>query len=189
MEYVPTTERATWHEKALEAAKGADLHSLVELFLEIKELGRLADLVRRTRDAALEDVSHYATEPAAKKLQNKHPDVAARLWRAQGMRILNAKKSKYYDYALESFERAKRCYQRAGLTAEWAKIVSACARAIIARWVHVRVREPGCRLRTEPRAVLRRTRQGHLGRTAAETPSVKPRRSDHQILTVLGAAT
>lgn len=40
------------------------------------------------------------------------------------MRILNAKKSKYYDSALENFERAKRCCQRAGLTAEWAKIVS-----------------------------------------------------------------
>jgi hypothetical protein len=124
MKYVPTTERATWHKRALEAAKGADLHSLVELFLEIKELERLADLVRRTTDAALEDVSHYATEPAAKKLEKKHPDVAARLWRAQGMRVLNAKKSKYYDSALENFERAKRCYERAGLTAEWAKIVS-----------------------------------------------------------------
>lgn len=123
MKYVPTIERATWHKKAVEAAKGADLHSLIELFLEIKELERLADLVRRARDAALEDVSHYATEPAAKKLQKTHPDAAARLWRAQGMRILNAKKSKYYDAALENFERAKQCCERAGLTAEWARIV------------------------------------------------------------------
>jgi ribosomal protein S27AE len=32
--------------------------------------------------------------------------------------------SKYYDVALENFERAKRRCERAGLTAEWAKIVS-----------------------------------------------------------------
>ena len=124
MKYVPTPQRVTWHTKALDAAKGADLESLVELFMEIKELERLADLVRRTRNAALEDVSHYTTEPAAKKLEKKHPDAAARLWLAQGMRIISAAKSKYYDAALENFERAKRCYERAGLTAEWEKIVS-----------------------------------------------------------------
>ena len=123
MKYVPAPQRATWHTKALQAAKGANLESLVALFLEIKELERLADLVRRTRDAALADLSHYTTEPAAKKLEKKHPDAAARLWLAQGMRIISATKSKYYDAALENFERAKRCYARAGLTAEWEKIV------------------------------------------------------------------
>lgn len=51
-------------------------------------------------------------------------DLAARLWRAQGLRIVNAKKSKYYDAALSNFERAKRCFDRAGLAAEWQKIVS-----------------------------------------------------------------
>jgi hypothetical protein len=39
-------------------------------------------------------VSHYNTQPAAKKLEKPHPDLAARLWRAQGMRIVDAKKSK-----------------------------------------------------------------------------------------------
>ena len=52
----------------------------------------------------------------------------ARLWRAQGMRIVNAKKSKYYDAALSNFERARDCYQRAGLATEWEKTVRrACA--------------------------------------------------------------
>jgi hypothetical protein len=124
MKYVPKAERSKWHEKAIEAANGADLHSLFELLLETKEMERLADLVRRSKDAALESLSHYAVEPIAKKLETAHPDVSARLWRALGMRIVNAKKSKYYDAAISNFERAKRCYERAGLTADWEEIVN-----------------------------------------------------------------
>jgi len=123
MKLVPKAERRAWHEKAMEAAKGADLHDLIELLLETKEMNRLAELVRGTSDEALEQVSHYATEPAAKKLEKTHADVAARLWRAQGMRIVNAKKSKYYDAALENFDCARRCYKRAGLIAEWEETV------------------------------------------------------------------
>jgi len=111
MKFVPKAGRTKWHEKAIEAAKGADLHSLMELLLETKELKRLADLVRRSKDSALEGLSHYATEPVAKKLEKTHPGIAARLWCAQGMRIVNAKKSKYYDAALSNFERAKACWR------------------------------------------------------------------------------
>jgi hypothetical protein len=39
------------------------------------------------------------------------------------MRILNKSKSKYYEAALTNFERARRCYERAGLVAEWADTV------------------------------------------------------------------
>ena len=65
--------------------------------IDTKEMIRLADLVRGATDETLETVSHYATEPAAEKLEKAHPDLAARLWRAQGMRIVNAAKSKYYE--------------------------------------------------------------------------------------------
>ena len=123
MKYVPKAQRKQWHEKAIEAAMGADLHSVIDLLLKSKELDRLAELVRRTRDVDLEDLSHYTTEPAAKKLEKPHPDLASRLWRAQGLRIVNAKKSKYYDAALSNFERAKRCFERAGLESEWSKTV------------------------------------------------------------------
>jgi len=124
MKFVPKAERTKWHEKAMDAARAGDIHSLMELLLETKELERLAGVVRRGKDAALEGVSHYVTEPAARKLEKAHPGLAARLWRAQGMRIVNAKKSKYYDAALSNFESAKRCYARAGLVAEWDKTVS-----------------------------------------------------------------
>jgi hypothetical protein len=123
MKFVPKTGRAAWHQKAMDAAKGDDLRSLMELFIETKELKRLAELVGGATDQALEHLSHYATEPAAKKLEKADPGLAARLWRAQGMRIVNAAKSKYYDAALSNFERARRCYERAGLAAEWANTV------------------------------------------------------------------
>jgi tetratricopeptide (TPR) repeat protein len=123
MKFVPKTRRAAWHERAMDAAKGGDLESLIELFIETREMKRLAELARGASDEALEKVSHYATEPAAEKLEKAHPDLAARLWRAQGMRIVNAAKSQYYDAALSNFERARRCYDRAGLAAEWANTI------------------------------------------------------------------
>lgn len=123
MKYVPKTERGGWHEKAIAAAMGTDLHSLIELLLETKELERLAEIVRRSTDEALAGVTHFATEPAAKTLEKTHPDIAARLWCAQGMRIVNAKKSKYYEAALSNFERARRCFEKAGLHADWQRIV------------------------------------------------------------------
>ena len=123
MQLVPKTERTAWHEKALNAASGANLQARLELFTETKETDRLADLVRGCSDEALEEVSHYTTEPAAKRLEKNHPGLAARLWRAQGMRIVDAKKSKYYDAALSNFERARDCYQRAGLATEWEQTV------------------------------------------------------------------
>jgi uncharacterized Zn finger protein len=96
----------------------------MDLLVATKELERLADLVRQATDHALEGLGHYTTEPVAKKLEKTHPDLAARLWCAQGLRIVNAKKSKYYDAALSNFESAKRCFERVGLDAEWQKIAS-----------------------------------------------------------------
>ena len=124
MKFVPEAERAKWHEKAIDVAEGADLRSAMELLMATKEMARLANLVRQAKDHALEGLSHYATEPIAKKIEKAHPDLAARLWRAQGLRIVNGKKSKYYDAALSNFESAKRCFERAGLGAEWQKTVS-----------------------------------------------------------------
>jgi len=119
MKLVPKAEKKAFHEKAIETAHTADLPSHIELLLETKELARLADLVRQTKDSALETLSHYTTEPVATKLEKPHPDLAARLWQAQGMRIIRAKKTKYYDAALSNFERAKHCFERAGLIAQW----------------------------------------------------------------------
>ena len=62
--------------------------------------------------------------PISKRLAKSRPDVAAKVYRALGMRILNAKKSKYYEAALSNFENAMRCFERAGLTDQWAETVN-----------------------------------------------------------------
>jgi hypothetical protein len=124
MQFVPKDERAAWHDMAMDAAKDAALQSQIDLFLETKEIERLVELLRHSQDKALEDLSHYVTEPAAQILEKTYADVASRLWRAQGMRIINAKESKYYDAALANFERAMLCFVRAGQHAEWEKTVS-----------------------------------------------------------------
>jgi uncharacterized Zn finger protein len=57
-------------------------------------------------------------------LEKAHDDSAARLWRAMGIRIVSAGKSRYYQAALQNFERARRCYAKAGLEADWEQFVS-----------------------------------------------------------------
>jgi len=124
MKFVPKQDRASWHAKAMEGAAGADLHSLIGLLVETKETERLSELVKHSADQELETVSHYALEPAATRLEKAaHAGEAARLWQAMGMRVVKEKKSKYYGAALRNFERAKRCYDRAGLGADWENVV------------------------------------------------------------------
>lgn len=88
MRFAPKTERAAWHAKAIDAAERADLGSLIELLLKTKEIERLVERLRTATDAEIETLSHYRTEPAAKRLAKSHPDVAAKVYRALGMRIL-----------------------------------------------------------------------------------------------------
>jgi tetratricopeptide (TPR) repeat protein len=124
MRFVPKSERKIWHAKAIEAAKEADLYSLLELLLKTKEIDRIADLLSKTKDGALEELSHFIADPVAKVLARTRPRHAARLWRAQGVRILNAKKSRAYPAALSYFENAKHSFERAGLGDEWMKTVN-----------------------------------------------------------------
>lgn len=125
MKFVPLADRDAWHERAIEQALGADLYSSIGLLLETKEFDRLAEVVTRSSDEQLEQVSHYVLEPAATKLEKVDLGAAARLWRAMGARIVGAGKSKYYQAAIRNFERAKRCYAKAGREPEWEHVVSA----------------------------------------------------------------
>ena len=125
MRYVPEPERAAWHTKAMDAAAKADLHSQIELWLETEERDRLVARLRGASNEELEGMTHYATEPAAKTLAATHPDLAAKVYRALGLRILKEKKSKYYGAALSHLEEARRCYERAGLRSAWQELVRA----------------------------------------------------------------
>jgi hypothetical protein len=80
--------------------------------------------VHSAKPLELEALSHYCTEPAAKCLASKDALAAAKLYRALGWRILHAAKSKYYDAALEHFERARDLYTGFGQSSEWTALVS-----------------------------------------------------------------
>jgi uncharacterized Zn finger protein len=123
IKYVPRGQQSEWHAKVLKVAEAADLDDAIELYVETKEWERLAQLVREAKPAALEDLSHYTTEPAAKKLEKMDPEAAGKLYCALGLRILNSKKSKYYGAALDNFDRAKKCFQKAGLEKQWDALV------------------------------------------------------------------
>ena len=124
MRYVPAKDKKKWHEKAMEASEKGDLSSQIELWLAKKETDRLVARMREATDEELEDVSHYRTEPLALRLERSHPGIAARVYRALGMRIVNAGKSKYYGAALDNLEHAKKCYARAGLGTDWEALVA-----------------------------------------------------------------
>lgn len=119
LRYVPKPEREEWHGKAMAAAEKGDLASLIELWLSAKEIGRLAERLERVTNTKLESLSHYVTEPAAERLARTHPAVAARVFRALCVRILKAGKSNYYSAALSNLEKARDCYKKAGLEAQW----------------------------------------------------------------------
>jgi hypothetical protein len=119
LRYVPKAERGAWHEKAMAASEQGDLASLIDLWLGAKEIDRLVARLDRASNTQLESLSHYATEPAAERLAKTHPGVAAKIFRALCVRIVDAGKSKYYHEALSNLEKAKNCYQSAGLDAQW----------------------------------------------------------------------
>lgn len=123
MKYVPRGERAKWHEKALVSVPRAGVSDAIELYVALKEWDRLAERVRKTNARALERLSHYTTEPAARKLAKPHPDAAAKLFQAMALRILAAKKSKYYDAALENLDCARGCFEKAGQEEKWKDLV------------------------------------------------------------------
>jgi tetratricopeptide (TPR) repeat protein len=124
MRYVPAKEKKAWHKKAMVASEKGDLSSQIELWVEKKEIDRVVSRLSRATDEELEDLSHFRTEPLARKLERSHPGIAARIYRALCMRIVNAGKSKYYDAALGNIERARKCYAKAGIEADWEAVVA-----------------------------------------------------------------
>lgn len=124
MRYAPKSDKSMWHERAMESAKTGDLGVFMDLCVKTKEWTRLADRVHAANHDELEAVSHYHSEAASQKLVKRDAVAAAKLCRAMGFRILNAKKSKYYDNALANFENARDLYRKAGLVSEWDALVA-----------------------------------------------------------------
>jgi tetratricopeptide (TPR) repeat protein len=119
MKFVAKGERAEWHAKALAALDEADLSQRIELLLKTREWTRLAEAIDAASREDLVEVSHYTIEPAAKRLEKSHPLLAAKLYVAMALRILEAKKSKYYEAALGNLEKARKLLLREGQASVW----------------------------------------------------------------------
>ncbi len=123
MRYVPEAERTRWHERAMDRAASGDLRPAMDLCIETRETTRLVDRLQSTTDEALMDESDYALSEAAKYLKRPHPDVAARLFRAIALQIVDEGKNKNYRSALSNLKQAKKCYEKAGLVDQWDALV------------------------------------------------------------------
>ena len=123
IKHIPKQQRIEWHPRILEVINAAPLSSAIILLQLLQEKERLAQRLRKASDGSLESLSHYTINPAAEKLAGDYPDVAAKLYQAMGLRIINAGKSKYYDAAISNFEQAKRCYEKADLELVWMETV------------------------------------------------------------------
>jgi hypothetical protein len=75
--YVPKPEGGLWHERAMWKPNEAIWRRSFELWLKVRETGRLAERLTSVSDRELEELSHFVTEPAAKALTMTRPDVAA----------------------------------------------------------------------------------------------------------------
>jgi len=123
MRYVRRNDKSIWRERALTAAGNSDLGAFMSICVKAKDWERLAGGVLSAKPGELEALSHYCSEPAAKGLARNAPPAAAKLYRALGMRIVNAGKSKYYEAALGHFEKARDLYCGAGQAAEWEAVL------------------------------------------------------------------
>jgi hypothetical protein len=119
MKFVPKGERREWNQKALVALAEADLSSRIELLVKMKEWDLLAAAVDAVSREELIALSHHITDPAARGLARAHPLLAAKLDIAMALRILEAKKSKYYDTALRNLEQARKAMLKSGRPEEW----------------------------------------------------------------------
>ena len=119
MKFVPRGERREWHQKALAALGDADLSSRIDLLIKTKEWVLLASMIESTPREELIALSHYTIEPAARGLSKAHPLLAAKLEVAMALRIVEAKKSKYYEAALRNLEQAREAMIKNGRAEEW----------------------------------------------------------------------
>lgn len=125
MKVAPAGERETWRERAMAEPARGGLDTALSLWLMGGATERLVAAVEAASDEDLEKIGHNAGEAAAASLETSHPMLAARLYRAQGWRILARGKSKYYDEAITYFAKARACYAAAGQTAAWDAVVEA----------------------------------------------------------------
>ena len=123
MKYVSKKDRENWHKKAIEEVMNASLPVIITLCMKTQEWEILYESINAAEHEDLEAISHYTTEKAAQELEKNHPIEAAKIYRALGMRIVKAKKSKYYRIALDHMLKAKKLYSENNCEDEWLSLV------------------------------------------------------------------
>lgn len=124
MRLVPRDRRDECRQKALEASETADLSERIGLLVTMSEWDRLADLLARTPRRRLVNTSHYTLAPVAARLRKSHPRISAELHIAMALRVVEAKKSKYYHAALENLETARALLLSNGHESIWDALVA-----------------------------------------------------------------
>lgn len=113
------TDKKELMNKALAVFEKSDLRHAVEAF---HELGAIDPLIRRidvTKEEELKKLFYSTAVPIAKSIAKKFPKQAARLYIAQGLDILDHKKSKAYHHAHDYFHQAKTLFEMAGKKEIW----------------------------------------------------------------------
>ena len=113
-----------WHQRALVVADGGSLESVVDLLVKVREVDRLVARVASATDDELEGISEQSNKEAADLLATSCPESAARLYRAIGLEIVNAKRIRSYALALAQFERARDCYLAADQADLWQDLIA-----------------------------------------------------------------
>ena len=128
MEYVPKQANKNWHEKVISFIKDGPIEPIFDICAKTKEYEVLVGRILKSSDQSLESLGHYSTGKVAEALIKKFPKAAAKVYRAQGVRIVKSKKSKYYHIAWEHFEMTKKLYHKTGQDSEWTKLVEEMVR-------------------------------------------------------------
>ena len=124
MGLVPAADRNSWRQRAMVVADGAGLESVLDLLVKVREVDRLVARIAVATEHELERISDLSGEAAADLLATSHPEPAARLYRALGLGIVNAKRSRSYGLALAHLERARDCFLATGRSDLWDELVA-----------------------------------------------------------------
>ena len=123
MKYVSKKDCELWHKRAIEEAMKASLPAIIELCTKTQEWKIQNKIISTAEHEDLEAISHYITEREAQEFEKDHPIEAVKIYRAMDMRIVKAKKSKYYEIALDHMLKAKKLYSENNREDEWLSLV------------------------------------------------------------------